>query len=1118
MTEPRQATGQALKIRVVQAATPSLAGQEFEVVGPTVWLGRGHDNDVVLQDPGISRRHARIESPEPGRFVLYDNDSANGVLVDGKRIRQVELAPGQRFTLGSTVLELAGDPQEAAPAPAAPVAGQTMVISDFAEIAAQIEKPQPLEELGEVVELRGSRPFVASNPASVWLVETGKLEVFTVSLERGEPVGPREHFLTLDEGDVLFGLDVRELGVDAGFLAVPHAGAAVRRFDVERLPLYALAPHHRQRLTEMVSRWVASLSKRLAAARTKAPDPDLLLAPGAELELSPEAVAASMTEVLWIELPAAQYLFSGMAGISYAAEGVLLPLAPGASLELLASDEPVHLHPHRTAQVIDDPRLWAGLDTFHRAFMECEFLNKRLALIDEFDRLQRKAEHAEAAQEAGIGAIEAVLGGARKWERPFAAAADSGPVVQACQLVGEALGLEVVRPAQDLDELSFDETVQAVAAASRYRIRRVALVDDWWNRDQGPLLGQREEDGAAVALLPTGSRTYDSVDSRSGERQPVTDAVAGTLVPFAYSFYRRLPEGKVGAKALVRFAAGGLKREFREVLAMAAAVAVLSMVTPMITGMVFDTAIPQAERGMLVQLSIGLFLAAAGTAAFKITQSIAMVRVQSKMDYAGQAGIWDRLLDLPLTFFRNYTSGDLADRASAVDKIRSIVAGAGVAAILGTLGSFGNAVQMGFYSVRLALVAVALTLVYLALTVTCNVIKVRQQRKEMWQRGKLSGLVLQLISGVSKLRVAGAENHAFRVWATQFSEMRRTAFRVGRIENLMPTLNAGFQVVASMVIFLTVASMHREALEKGELLDLSTGDFLAFSAAFGIFLGAMQALGDASVYVLEVVPIFERVKPVLEEEAEVDSSRSAPGTLRGAIELAHVRFRYTEDGPWILQDINLEIEPGEFVAFVGGSGSGKSTLMKVMLGFERPQAGAIYYDGQDLATVDVRLLRQQLGVVLQQSRLLPVEIYRNIVGSSSRTVADAWEAARQAGLADDIKAMPMGMHTYVSEGGGGFSGGQKQRLMIARALVNKPRILYLDEATSALDNRTQAIVTESMDRLQATRIVIAHRLSTIINADKICYLEGGKIAEQGNYEELMALDGRFAALARRQIA
>lgn len=283
-------------------------------------------------------------------------------------------------------------------------------------------------------------------------------------------------------------------------------------------------------------------------------------------------------------------------------------------------------------------------------------------------------------------------------------------------------------------------------------------------------------------------------------------------------------------------------------------------------------------------------------------------------------------------------------------------------------------------------------------------------------------------------------------------------------------------------------------------------------------MAAMQSLASASLNLLAAVPIWERLTPILETPPEVDDAKTAPSNLRGDVEISHVSFRYSEESPYVLSDLSLKISAGEFIAFVGPSGCGKSTLLRLMLGFEKPEKGSVYYDGQDLAALDVRLVRRQLGVVLQDSSLLPADIYRNIVGTSSRTIDEAWAAAEASGFADDIREMPMGMLTFVSEGGGGLSGGQRQRLMISRAIVNRPRILFLDEATSALDNRTQSVVTESLKKLRSTRVCIAHRLSTIIDADRIFYLEGGTIQESGTYAELMKRKGLFHEMARRQQA
>jgi ATP-binding cassette subfamily C protein len=1124
----RPTSAAIVRLRVVEAGTAGLEGRELVLGAGEVVIGRADDCGFPIADPAMSRRHARVEATADGLRVT-DNGSANGVQVDGQRVPEATLGDGGRFVLGQTTFEVAVElppppAPAAAPAPAPPSAGQeiplverTLSIADIAEIVRQIERPKSFEDEGEHFVALANKPMVLSDPDAVYLVESGKVEIFTVALENNQPVGARTHFLTVEAGQLFFGMDTDRYGMGSGFLAVGKAGSDLRRYSAARLLRMGETPAHGARLAPLLTRWVEAMSRRLVQ-EIEVARADVSLESGKPFEAAPGKRVASERGVAWVEMPAGQFLFDGMASASWEVEGVLIPLAPGSWIELLGGAESLKATPRATPEVVGDPRAWAGLEVFHRLLCECEFLNKRLSTVDEFNRLQNKAVQIEQAREQAMGAIGSVLGGTGVWERPSFQGADLEPIVRAMQFVGSKLGVPIRSHPEGKEKRSFDETVSSVCLASRLRNRRVALVDDWWNYDQGPMLGQFEETKTPVALLPTGPTSYEAVDPANGKRVPVNGQFVRALAPFAYTFYTGFGDQAVSAKQLIRFALRGLAPDFRTTALMGIGLGLLGTLTPMITGKVFDTAIPQAERAMLFQFAGGLFLVALTQAAFKVSQSIAMIRVQGKMDYRAQSAVWDRLLDLPMTFFRKYSAGDLADRASGVDQIRSIVAGAGIAAVLGSFSSIFNVFQMAGYDVKLAAVGIGLTLVYVGVTTAANYAQLKFQRDEQKRRGRIMGLVLQLITGVAKLRVCGAENHAFRVWATAFSEQRKVSFKLGGIRNIMAVFNADFPVLSSMVIFITMVSLKKAAAESGTEFEMTTGDFLAFSAAYGMFIGAMQSLGDASLSMLKIVPIFERLRPILEEAPEVDSTKVYPGRLNGAIDISHVSFRYTSDGPWILKDVSLKIQPGEFVALVGGSGSGKSTLMRLMLGFEMPEMGSIYYDGQDLATLDLRMVRSQLGVVLQESRLLPADIYRNIVGSSSRTVQEAWEAAEKAGLADDIKAMPMQMHTVVAEGGGAFSGGQKQRLMIARAIVHRPKIIFLDEATSALDNKTQAIVTESMNKLAATRIVIAHRLSTVVNADRICYLEHGQLKEQGTFKELMELDGLFAALAKRQLA
>jgi ATP-binding cassette subfamily C protein len=388
-------------------------------------------------------------------------------------------------------------------------------------------------------------------------------------------------------------------------------------------------------------------------------------------------------------------------------------------------------------------------------------------------------------------------------------------------------------------------------------------------------------------------------------------------------------------------------------------------------------------------------------------------------------------------------------------------------------------------------------------------VSLRTTRTLSRSRAKLAGMVLQLLTGIGRLRVAGAERRAFGIWAEQFAAQRRIAFQARSVSNGLAVFNAAFPTIALIAIFATLAASEGGAR--------STGSVLAFIAAFSGMLSAALAVSGSALGVLQIVPLIENARPIFATAPELDQRRADPGELAGGIEVSRVSFRYQPDGPPILDDLSLQARPGEFVAIVGPSGSGKSTLLRMLLGFETPTTGAVYFDGSDLAGLDLQAVRSQIGVVLQSSKLMPGDIFSNIVGSSLLTLDDAWEAAERAGLAEDIRQMPMGMQTVISEGGGTFSGGQRQRLLIARAIVRRPRLLFFDEATSALDNRTQALVSRSLEQMRATRVVIAHRLSTIMNADRIYVLAGGVVAQSGSFAELAAREGPFRELIRRQV-
>ena len=980
------------------------------------------------------------------------------------------------------------------------------------DVAASPRLLERFKQLGESIELSGLNPLLLNDPNAVYLVESGRIELFTVAIEDGAPHGQRSHFIGVDVGGLMFGMTLLPT-LGAGFLAVGKLGTIAWRVAHSALEMMAADEECVGALAHEVDVWVEKLSRSLTRDIQPLPIAHHAMTVGS-LELAHRTRARAQNGVIWLECADSLLLYAGLENLAMTWTK-LFPLTVDTWVEASNPGKRVaSLKSHRGLSMIGEQRFWDGLTLFHETLCACEFLNKRLSTVDEINRIASKAENTKQATDEAYAEIYAVLAQPGKRKAEIKIDRSEHPFGAAARLVGAAIGVDVAIP-QDIGKIkAVEERLQAVARAGRFRVRAVALRDDWWNHDQGPILAMFAETNDPVALLPLSPTRYEYIVPSNGRRGVVSEEFAAGLAPFAATFYRPLPDGKISAAGLLLFGLRGLRSDVLTLLLVGLLMGALGALTPLFTGQIFDSVIPEAERGMLLQLSIALMLTAAANVVFSNVQQIAALRLQGRMDYSIQAAVWDRLLNLPSTFFSTYSAGDLADRAAGINQIRQLLAGAGISAILGGITSVFYVVLLFYYSVKLALVAMGLTALFVGVSFTANLMQLHYQRQILTVNGRIAGLLLSLLSGVAKLRTSGAEAHAFKTWSRQYAQARRLQFSAGSIQNAVQTFNGVFPVLSSMVMFFAMVKFTGGAESEG----LTTGQFIAFNAAYGAFLGAMVALSEASLNLLRSVPIYERLRPILETPAEVDSDKASPGELTGAIDVSHAHFRYRPDGPWILNDVSLSIRPGEFVAFVGGSGSGKSTLMRLIVGFEKPEKGIVSFDGKDLATLDLREVRQQMGVVLQDSQLLPVDIFRNIVGTSSRTIEEAWEAAKKVGLEKDIRAMPMGMHTYVMEGGGGFSGGQKQRLLLARSVVHNPRILILDEATSALDNKSQAQVTASTEKMQATRIVIAHRLSTIINADRIVVLEKGVIKEIGNFEQLMAQNGLFAELARRQIA
>lgn len=637
--------------------------------------------------------------------------------------------------------------------------------------------------------------------------------------------------------------------------------------------------------------------------------------------------------------------------------------------------------------------------------------------------------------------------------------------------------------------------------------REVELTDDWYKHAVGAFLAFRLEDGGAVALIPRGLSGYFFVDGKTGKWLKVTRENAKLFTTSAICFYKAYPLKKMGFHDLALYIAQLLAPGDYVIAAAASlAAALVGLITPKANSLLFGAVIESGSMNLLFSMAILLTGAAVSSMLIRVFRALVMTRIETRMTLAVDAATMMRLFSLPAGFFRKYSAGDLANRAGQVNNLCSMLVDAVLSTGLTSLFSLIYVGQIFRYAPGLAVPALTVLLVTVVFTIGSSLIQMKISRKRMETEAKESGLTFSLISGIQKIKLAGAEKRVFAKWAGVYVKSAGLTYDPPAFLKINGVISSGISLLGMLAIYYFAVRSQ-----------VSVSGYFAFYTAYGMVSGAFLSMAGVALTIANIRPVFEMLQPVLETLPEVSEGKQVLTRLSGGVELNNVSFRYSNTMPLILDNLSLKIRPGQYVAIVGKTGCGKSTLMRLLLGFEIPGRGAVYYDGKDLAAIDQRSLRRKIGTVMQNGKLFQGDIYSNIVITAPwLTLDEAWEAAEMAGIAADIRDMPMGMNTVISEGGGGLSGGQRQRLLIARAIAGKPKILMFDEATSALDNITQKVVSQSLEKLKCTRIVIAHRLSTIRACDRIVMLDGGRIAEDGTYDELIAGGGAFAELVELQ--
>ena len=636
--------------------------------------------------------------------------------------------------------------------------------------------------------------------------------------------------------------------------------------------------------------------------------------------------------------------------------------------------------------------------------------------------------------------------------------------------------------------------------------RKVTLTGDWYTNGIGALLAQNAA-GDMIALIPDGLSGYRFIDYETGKTVKVTEKNKDQIQPEAMCFYKPLPLKAIGIKDLIIYIVGTLSKFDFILMALATlAVSLLGMFMPQINNTLFADVIPSGNAALIIPLACMLIGVTVSTALATLIKTTLLSRITTKMNTAVSAAAFGRLMSLPVSFFKPYSSGELASRLTGVTTLCGMLVETFLTTGLNSLFSLIYVGQIFNYAPSLAipaLIIMALTLVFSFASVLAQM---RIYRNSMNANAKLSGLVYSLFSGVTKIKLSGAERRAFSQWAKGYQAYASANYAIPTSVHLLNVLPSLVGMVGTIIFYFNAVTTR-----------VAMADYMAFNTSYGMLSGAIGTLAGIAYSIARIKPTLELVAPILQTAPEVAENKRVVEKISGAIELNNVSFRYSADTPMIIDNLSLKIRPGQYVAIVGKTGCGKSTLMRLILGFETPQKGAVYFDGKDLTSLDLKSLRRKIGVVMQNGKLFQGDIYSNIaVSAPGLTAEGAMKAAEAAGMAEDINNMPMGLHTIISEGGGGISGGQRQRLLIARAIAPNPKLLMFDEATSALDNLTQKQVSDSLDKLKCTRIVIAHRLSTIRQCDRIIVLDKGHIVEDGTYDQLIAQNGFFAELVARQ--
>ncbi len=963
---------------------------------------------------------------------------------------------------------------------------------------------------GTSVPCAGNLPVSLDDPESVWFIEQGAVDLFLVECKDGVEQAAPQHWLRCESGRLVWGVAPDERNDAEKDTTLGLMAKGLPDTLLKRLPASVLSEVHPTELAEQTDAWLTSVTDTLSRLVSRLPRATALAEPDLTKTLGPCTLSVRRG-VVWVsEPPRGASLFMDMVEKAELAEASgphegAIPLTRTSWLTLF--DEAT-LSGMSTESLARQGTLLSALASFHAVAFTLERLNRRLAVVDDANLERERTTSRRTAESAARQRLFNIYDLPAEPE----ARVEDTALADALRIIGRHQGIDFRVPARSGPSYSPAGLVD-ILDASGVRARRVRFKGetDWWRGDSNALLAFRAEDGRPVALLPGTFGRYREVDPVTRASVRLSRKRAAALRHEAWTFYRPLPAGNVRPADLLRIALHGSAADLARLVIAGFPGGLIKLLPALALGFVANHVMAGGSAGALY--AVALTLAGFGLlgALLHLLQSSTMMRLEGRSASRVEAAFWDRLMRLPPSILNRHPAGDLAMSGMTFQNLRDGLQGVladSLLSILFLLPVFG---VLLFYDTTLGVVALALSLASLLVTVVLGLRQLAPYGRMIAALRRVAGRLFQIMGGIAKLRVENAEGSAFAMWAQDYREQKRAELELGALEGHSRAFGAALPLLAGGVLLFAVAAMgHR---------NLPVGDFLVVYTVFIAFQSAIARLGESFGTLAAMLPAFEQMRPLLVAVPGSDVGGEPVERLDGEVLFDRVSFRYDPDGPLILDDVTIRARPGEFVAIAGESGAGKSTLFRLALGIDRPTAGAVYYDGRDLRHLNLKQVRRRIGAVPQSVRLHPQDLWDNIVAHHEGVASEeVWQAARAAGIEGQIKAMPMGMMTMVGAVGGVVSGGESQRVTIARSLLGSPRIMLLDEATNWLDNESQAEVMHNLALLTSTRIVIAHRLSTLEQADRIYVLQAGRVAQSGSFDELMEVDGVFRDLVRRQIA